>query len=148
LVQNQSWAWIWPIWFASSAVGAILSTVAGRREARQNRRVTFLDRAIGATWTGVTITLLLLMVVSAFGGPPLVMAIPFVAGTGHFVMAGLLQQRIWLLAAGLWWLAGIWIVVQPELTFAILSLIVSIGYVVPGVAGWWRSRGESKGADA
>jgi hypothetical protein len=140
LAQAARWSAIWPTWLLLCVAAAFLSFLAGGRDARTARRVTFLDRAIGTTWTGLTITILLLMAVSALGGPPLAAAIPFLVGASHFTMAGLLRARVWLVGAALWWIGGLCMLARPDLVFVIMASLMAVLYVLPGAYGWWSSR--------
>jgi hypothetical protein len=123
------------VWMVYTVVAGLASSVFGRREDRRTQMRTFAGRAVGATWSAIGVTIVLLFVGAAaldalpFGYLPGVIVL--VLTPGLFVMGALLEFKPLRAAAVLWWAGGFVMLLRPRDAFAVQTVLLVLGYLVP-----------------
>jgi hypothetical protein len=134
LLDSSHEMMIWLVWSGYWLLASVISGLVARRSERRTRTRTFVDRLLRATWQAVGIMIGLLWFATLIGAVP-VMHMPamivWTAAVGLCVMAAALEFPILYAAAGLWWIGGVYALLRPRQAFAVVAVLLVLGYLVP-----------------
>jgi hypothetical protein len=137
LVFSQLYQYIFINWLVLMSLGFAYSVYHGVTRERKAKVTSFSDRAVGYTWFGCGITLMILGFVAPVAGVypdqmiPAVVAV--VVGSACFITGQLCQWKLLTWASLLWWAGGIAMMfLKTESRFMIFPFLIIVGYLIPG----------------
>lgn len=123
-------------WILYMPICLVLTLLVEWRKTHRTRIRTFVGRAIGLTWTAITVTILLVWFASGvLGAVPLMFTggmIALLIGAGVFSTGAMTESRPLYLAAALWWAGGIFMMIRPREMFLIEIVLLLFGMLLPG----------------
>jgi lysylphosphatidylglycerol synthetase-like protein (DUF2156 family) len=124
-------------WLVLMSLGFAYSIYRGITRERKAKVTTFSDRAMGYTWFGCGITLMILGFIAPLAGVysghmiPAVIAV--VIGSACFITGRLYEWKLLTWASLLWWGGGVaMMVLKSESRFLIFPFLIIVGYLIPG----------------
>jgi hypothetical protein len=125
---------LWSVWGAYVLVGAAAARLFGDRERERARGRTFASRVLGATWTAIGITSVLVCLAAGTGSLPpqsIPGVVALLVATGLCAMGALLEFPLLYGAATLWWAGGALMLLRPTEAFTVEAGLFFLGYLLP-----------------
>jgi hypothetical protein len=135
LLNYTNYANPWIAWPVLMSAGAVLAFYFGRKESKESRVITKIDKMLVQLWAGFGITLGVVLVSMVAIGPvkayPMVMAL---YGLGTFVSGGILNFKPLQVGAIASWVCAIIGFYQTEFDVQLILIAAAIlfSYIIPG----------------
>jgi hypothetical protein len=137
LVFSRLYQYIFISWLALMVLGFAYSVYHGVTREKKAKVTTFPDKAIGYTWFGCGVTLMILGFVAplagVYSGQMIPAVIAVVIGSACFITGRLYEWKLLTWASLLWWGGGVaMMVLKSESRFLIFPFLIIVGYLIPG----------------
>lgn len=150
LVILKLYSYIGINWIGFMVLGLVYSFYHGATQRRKAQIATFSGEIIGHTWFACGVSLVILAFVAPLAGlypswmVPAVVAT--VIGIGYFITGEILQWKLFIWLAVLWWLGGTgMMLLKRESILLAFAFLVSVGYLVPGFILRAKYKKQTKG---
>ncbi|MFT6166009.1 MAG: hypothetical protein ACJAV5_001020 [Vicingaceae bacterium] len=135
LLNYTNFASPWLAWPVLMGLGAVLAIYFGRKESKERRVTTKIDKMLVQLWAGFGITLLVMLSAMGAIGPakvyPMLMAL---YGLGTFVSGGILNFKPLQIGAIAAWICAIigFYQVQFDVQLILIATAILFSYIIPG----------------
>jgi len=124
-------------WIGLMSLGCAYSIYQGVTQKRKAKITSFSTKAMGYTWFGCGVTLMILAFVAPLAGVysgqmvPAVVAV--VIGCGYFITAQLCHWKLLSWSSLLWWGGGVVMMfLRTEYSLLVFAFLIILGYLIPG----------------
>lgn len=125
-------------WLVLMCLGFAYSIYKGITKKRKAKVTTFSDRAMGYTWFGCGITLMILGFIAPLAGVysgfkiPAVIAV--VIGSACFITGRLYEWKLLTWSSLLWWGGGVaMMALKTDSSLLIFPFLIILGWLIPGL---------------
>lgn len=135
LLNYTEYANHWIAWPVLMSLGAVIAIYLGRKQSKESRVVTKIDKMLVQLWAGFGITLLVALSAMGAIGPakvyPMLMAL---YGLGTFVSGGILNFKPLQVGAIAAWACAIigFYQVQFDSQLILIAAAILFSYIIPG----------------
>jgi hypothetical protein len=138
LVFLQLHRYIFINWLGLMTLGFAYSVYHGVTQERKAKVITFSDKAIGYTWFGCGVTLMILGFIAplagAYSGYVIPAIIAVVIGSAYFITGRLYEWKLLTWVSLLWWGGGVGMMfLKSESNLLVLAFLIILGYLIPGL---------------
>jgi hypothetical protein len=135
LVDTGHPEYVWIAWASYWPICLPLTLYFFRREFRlPHRPMSFIERMIGAVWTGMSAAFLLAAIAAVTVKAPEAATVAImmtIAGTGVFITGALIEARIICAAGMLWWCGALVAIIWPHHFYLLEAALSLFAYLLP-----------------